>query len=171
MIDSITKYILEKQYVKEKGFRRVIQILKDIGLDTVYLYKEPESCKRLRITQKYMWLLHGTRPQYVQDIKREGLRLSAHGKRTKAEGDIIFDGKPCIWFGLVYSGKTEGFGSRGTQYGVKYMVARVETKYLEFNASAYQYYKDVPPKDLIWNDNPEFLKIINRSSCLVNKSK
>lgn len=164
----INIYLLEIQESNSSRIKKVIDILKDIGLETIGTFFERKECKNLRKDSKYMYLLHGTRTEYVNSIKKTGLQVKKFGQRSKAEGDVLF-GKDCIWFGMAFSGKEEGFGRIGSKKRVVYMVAKVNTKFLEFSGGAYMYFKDVPPKDLIWEDDKRFIEIINKSPCLINK--
>jgi len=165
----VDKYL---NYLEESAIKRVIDILKDIGLKALMIEIENKECVQLRETKGYVYLLHGTRPAYVSSIKKGGLLLRMHKKRTKAEGDLSLDRKPTIWFGNVYTGKRAGFGGAGMPKEVTYMLAKVYNKHLKYNtAGAYQYYADVPAKDLIWQDDKRFLSIIKKSPCLMNRKK
>jgi len=160
------------RYLQESRIKRIVDIFKDIGLKILMIERENEACTKFRETKGYTYLLHGTRHQYVSSIKKGGLLLKMHKKRTKAEGDLSLDREPQIWFGNVYTGNPEGFGGSGISKEVVYMVAKVYNKYLKYNtAGAYQYFHDVPSKDLIWQNDKRFLTIIKKSPCILYKVK
>lgn len=163
MLDNYLEFLTERKKWQEK--------LKDF-LDRTGIWPVSEKfCKQMIDKDKYIYLYHGTREKYVPSIKKEGLKLSKYGKRTKEEGDVMWPGKPRIYFSNIYKGSDPaGFGYESDEPGmrVKYMIAKLDTKYIKFTIwdSYITYLKDVPPKDLIWEDNPKFDKIGKQSRCL-----
>lgn len=150
---------------------RLTDWMKDIGLTIKDLYIEDRNCKSKRKSNNFIYLFHGTRPHYVQSIKKNGLLVSLANKRSSEEGDINLSGrKPIIWFSSMFDPNSPEFG--GGEKSIKMLIAKLDVNYLK-NAigTTYIYYKDVLPKDIIWDDNPKFLKVINQSKCLRIKNE
>jgi len=156
-----------KDYVNEG---KLLNWMKAIGLSIKDLYIERPQCKNQRNKSSFIFLFHGTRPQYVSDIKRKGLLLDKAGKRTEDEGDFSLTGKQkLIWFSSTYDPNSHQFG-RDKKTEVVMMIAKLETKYLKnYLGATYTYHKDVPPKNLIWEENSAFQKISQASKCLRNR--
>lgn len=168
---SVLSQILENylEIIQEEWKDKFLSFLADIGI----LIGPTDKCKEIIKNNRFIYLYHGTRPEYVDSIKKQGLTLNNFKKRTKDEGDILLGGPPRLFFGNVYTGKQAGFGSMfGSQHGkVKYLLAKLNTKYLKLELGGYTYTKGVPPKDLIWDDDPRFHKIGKQSPCLVQYGK
>lgn len=141
--------------------------LKDIGIFVKDLYVEPAECKLQRTTSKYMYLLHGTRPKYVDSIKRNGLKISMAGQRSREEDDMNWSmGKQELWLSTKYNKKSAAFGHNPKTDKVIMMIVKVDTKFLKSFGSTYTYNKDVPPKDIVWQNHFNFLRIVKRNKCL-----
>lgn len=153
--------------------KKIMNILKNMGLTTLEMYIEPTRCKTLREEKTFMYLLHGTRPETVQSVKKHGLLLKMYKTRTKEEKDLALGTKPCLWFAYTYTGGRYQFGtgSKKDKKNVVYMLAKVYTDYLKYDSAAYKYFKDVPPKDLIWQDDKRFIKIIKEDLCMLYRVK
>jgi hypothetical protein len=145
---------------------KILNWMRDIGLTIKDLYIEPGQCKRNRMNNSIIYLFHGTRPHYVSDIKRKGLLVSMANKRSMEDNDVNLSGtQPVIWFSSTYNPNNPEFG--GIDKKIVMTVVKLETKYLKnFLGTTYKYYKDVPPKDIIWENEPSFIKIANQSMCL-----
>lgn len=166
LIESyLDKIQQEKQLILEKNniIKKIWEIVKQYGIEIKDLYIEPKPCKLMRTTKSKMYLLHGTKPTYVNSIKREGLKIEKFGERTKEEKDIMF-GKPCIWFSSKASKKRPGFGGKGV---LIFLVAKVDTKNInKATGCTYQYFKDVPPKDIVWENDKRFNQLTKSDPCL-----
>lgn len=155
----------EKQLILEKSniIKKVWEIVKQYGIDIKDLYIEPKPCEHIRINKSKMYLLHGTKPGYVNNIKREGLKIEKFGERSKEDKDILL-GKPCIWFSTKASKKKPGFGGKGT---LIFLVAKVNTKNInKATGCTYQYFKNIPSKDIVWENDKRFIQIIKSDPCL-----
>ena len=159
-LDEYIKFIQEDDNLRTK----VWEFVKDYGISIKDLYIEPPNCKSIRTSKNTMYLIHGTKPHYVKDIKKEGLKITKFGKRTKEDNDIMI-GKSCIWFSTKASKKKPGFGGLGK---LVFMIAKVDTKYIKkATGTTYQYFKDVPVKDIIWESDKNFKKITKEDKCLL----
>ncbi len=145
--------------------------LKDFLASAGILIGPVKTCKRMMKEDKYIYLYHGTRPEYVNSIKRNGLSTKHFRKRTKDEGDIMFGSKPKLYFGNVYTGKQAGFGTAFEKKGIKYLIAKLDSKFLKSEFGGFVYFKDVPPSDIIWDDDKRFHSIGKESQCLVQYGK
>lgn len=159
MIDLYLSYLYEG---------KITNWLKKMGVSVKDLYVERKECKYIRNNKSYIFLFHGTRPEYVNSIKKKGLLVSMAGKRSADEKDLTVTGKtPLIWFISTYNIKSPGFGTGYNKKLIVSLIAKLDTKFLENRGgSLYIYTKDVPPKDIIWEDDKRFRKIIKSSKCL-----
>lgn len=158
--------MLLEDYLNYLNEGRLMNWMKSIGLSIKDTYVEDGRCKQLRNSQSVTYLFHGTRPHYVQSIKKKGLLISMANTRSREDNDInLSSNKELTWFSSTYDPQSPEFGGKAKQ--ITMTIARLETKYLKnFMGTTYTYSKDVPPKDIIWESNPTFLKIVNQSSCL-----
>lgn len=135
---------------------------------------EYSDAKKYRISNKYMYLYHGTRPQYVDSIKKEGLRLDKFDKRAKDESDLTIGANPRIFMTNVLNRSGPGFGP-GMLFSKKrevvFVLCKVETKFLKWEIACYVYFKDVPVKDLIWQNERKFIEIEKKNKYLYQKKK
>lgn len=157
MIDKYLDYLQES---------KIPNWLKQMGIKLKDLYFEDSECKNIRKNKLHIFLFHGTRPKYVNSIKKKGLLISMAGKRSKDEGDITLSGgKQATWFTSKNNPKSPEFG--GKVKSIVVLVAKLDIKFLKnFMGSTYIYTKDIPPKDIIWEDDIRFKKIIKSSKCL-----
>lgn len=145
---------------------KILNWMKHIGLSVKDLYIESSQCKLDRKNNSIVYLFHGTRPHYVPSIKKSGLLVSMANKRSMEDNDINLSGqREVIWFSSKYNPRSAEFG--GNDKKITMMIAKLESKYLKnFMGTTYTYSKDVPPQNLIWETEPEFIKISNQSDCL-----
>ena len=159
--------MLIDQYLNYLNEIKIPKWIKDTGTFVRDLYFEPVECKLERNKNKFMYLFHGTRPKYVNSIRKNGLKVSMAGQRSKEEDDINWSmGKEEVWFSTIYNRKKAGFGHNPKKEKVIIMIAKVNPKYLKANGSTYTYNKDIPPKDIIWGNDPRFYSIPKNSKCL-----
>jgi len=159
MIDKYLNYLQEE--------KKIISWLKRMGIAIKDMYVENKECKYIREEKQYIFLFHGTRQKYVKSIKKHGLLVSMAGKRSDEEGDFNMAGNQKLtWFISVYNPKRAGFGHFGDDPVVG-LIAKLNTKYLKNTGGVvYTYNKDIPVKDIIWQDNNRFKKIVKSSKCL-----
>lgn len=153
-------------YLNHLNEGKILNWMKDIGLTIKDLYIEPGQCKLNRKNNSIIYLFHGTRPHYVSSIKKSGLLVSMANKRSREDEDINLSGqREVIWFSSIYNPKSAQFG--GNDKKIIMLIARLESKYLKnFMGATYTYSKDVPPQNLIFETDPTFMKIANKSACL-----
>jgi len=164
MSDLLENYL---DYLSEDFKDKFLNFLADIGI----MIGPVGECKKILAKDKYIYLYHGTRPEYVKSIKKNGLSLKHFKKRTKDEGDVLLGIKPRLFFGNVFTGKQAGFGSVFDKYGIKYLLAKLDVRYLKIEFGGFVYTRDVPPKDIIWDDDPKFHNIGKQSKCLIQYGK
>jgi hypothetical protein len=157
MIDEYLNYLQEV---------KIPNWLKQMGVTVKDLYFENSDCKQMRNNKSYIFLFHGTRPEYVNSIKKKGLLISMAGKRSKEDKDITLSGgKQVIWFTSKNNPTSPEFG--GKKKSIIVLTAKLNVKFLKnFMGSTYTYEKNIPPKDIIWEDDNRFKKIIKSSKCL-----
>jgi len=162
----MNKVISLETYLQFLNEGKLMNWMKDLGLTIKDLYFEDSNCKKLRQIQDTMYLFHGTRPQYVSSIKSDGLLISMANRRSREERVINISGRePVIWLSSTYNKSSPEFG--GADKKIIMMIVKLETKFLKnFLGSTYKYYVDIPPKNIIWETNPLFMKIANKSPCL-----
>ena len=151
----------------QEGF---VQKIKDFLKKMYYNLSpvEPIECKEWRLNNNHMYLYHGTRPWYVDSIKKEGLLVSHFKKRAKEEGDITIGSTPSIFMINSINKKDPGFGGLGISKKVVFVLCKVESKNLKWIGYCYVYTKDVPVKDIIWENDKRFKNIENKYKYLKN---
>lgn len=155
--DSYLDFLKESVLLQESFKDKLKKFLQKLGY--FILWMEDPDAKDWRTSNKYMYLFHGTRPQHVDSIKREGLRVDKFKKRAKEESDITLTMKPCIFMSSAIHRKRPQFGLGTVQYPVVYILCKVETKSLVWSIASYKYFKDIPTKNLIWENEKKFSRI------------
>jgi len=150
----------------------IIQKIKNYLMKFGYVigYTESPACNNHRKNNKEMYLLHGTRKDYVKSIKKKGLLLSESHRRSKEEDTMNIALKPTIWFSSNVDKKSAAFGEDKSKE-VVYLVAKVSTEpsLLKPVLSSYNYFQDVKPSDIIFEDNPKFKHILKNHKYLIFK--
>lgn len=155
-----------ENYLQFLNEGKLMNWMKNIGLTVKDIYFEDSNCKKSRQNQETIYLFHGTRPHYVSSIKRKGLLTSMANMRSQEDKDINLSGnKPVIWFSSMYNKNTPEFGGREKE--IIMTVVKLKSEFLKnFMGTTYIYTTDVPPKDIIWETSPLFMKIANKFPCL-----
>lgn len=163
--------------LKEDLRDKIVKWLEDIDL------RQATLCKRIVETESYIYLYHSTRPQYVPQIKSEGITLSYFTKRAEEEGDIPVGDRPMIILSNIRTTQhqrpaTPGFGfgwprkKLDKEHGLVHVICKVKTDpsvLMWSTGCCYYYLEDIPPSELMWEGTREFEAIEGTNNCLVQK--
>lgn len=135
-------------------------------------------------TKPYIWLYHGTYPGRFEEIKKNGLLANKHGSGfTAGLGDerLHSTRKKHISYtsykrySRAYTGKTTLSSPSSDP-----LLVRVPTEGLErasknssdlFKADEFASTRNIPPKDIIFPDDPQYKKIEADNNYLVSTMK